>query len=226
MPPIINFKICDNSADCNGIAQCPTGVFTWDDDAKTIRIDHTKCVECGACADFCSVNAIRYAGNAEELAKIQAEIDADPRTVAELLVDRYGCAPIIDTHSFELSKQKLADRMNTARPVLIEFNTEATIECLLKSVPIAEIQAAFHPDAVYSKFILGEGGGASLTMESPKPHACGSIRAANSSAATTAMSRWTKKENSSKRLQPSPKTYKLGEVVTHATVVKLAYTQH
>jgi len=154
MPPIINFKICDNSADCNGIVECPTGVFGWDDVVKTITIDKEKCIECGACANFCSVEAIRYAKDEEELAKIQKEIDDDPRTVADLFIERYGCAPITDTHSFKADPETVRKRSTSGRPVIVEFNAEETIECLLRSVPIADIQAEFHKDAIYSKFIV------------------------------------------------------------------------
>jgi len=156
MPPLINFKICDNSADCNGIPTCPTGVFYFDEIEKTLKTDLSKCIECAACADCCSVNAIRYAKDEEEFAQIQKEIDEDPRKISDLFCDRYGSDTVIDTYTFELSPEKLANRINSNRPVIIEFNTPSTIECLLKSIPIQFIQDQFHKDATYSKFFVDE----------------------------------------------------------------------
>ncbi len=34
MSVLINFKICDNSPDCNGIRDCPTKAFYWDKENK------------------------------------------------------------------------------------------------------------------------------------------------------------------------------------------------
>lgn len=156
MPPIINFKICDNSADCTGIAKCPCGVFSWDESEKHIKLDESKCVECGACADFCTIDALRYANDAEELARFKKEIDEDTRNVAELFVERYGSAPIDDTNLFELSETKVANRIKSNRPVIVEFNQASTIECLLKSVPVADIMAVFNNEATFSRFIVTE----------------------------------------------------------------------
>lgn len=154
MPPIINFNICDNSADCNGITACPQGVFVWDDKNRTIKIEKERCIDCGACVNFCSVNAIRYAKNEQERKQIEDEIASDTRTIKDLFVDRYGAMPIDDKYLFELSKEKLANRINSNRPVIIEFNRTETIECLLKSVPIVDIQAKFNKDATYSRFFI------------------------------------------------------------------------
>lgn len=154
MPPIINFKICDNSADCNGITKCPFGVFGWDDKKKTITVDIGRCADCGACADFCTVNAIRYAKDQEEYEKIKREIDEDTRTVADLFVDRYGATPLDDKYLFELSPEKVKNRIESNRPVIVEFNDYDTVECLLKSIPIVEISREFHPDATYSRFFV------------------------------------------------------------------------
>ena len=153
MPPIINFKICDNSADCNGITQCPAGVFSWNEAERTIKMDATKCTECGACNDFCPVDAIRYAKDANDFARLQKEFDDDPRTVAELFVDRYG-ATNLDEHQLKNDIQIFRNRIKSQRPMIVEFNQESTIECLLKSIPIADIQAAFHKDSTYSRFII------------------------------------------------------------------------
>ena len=47
MPVLINFKICDNAKECNGIEVCPTGALSWNEEDQTIEIDNSKCIECG-----------------------------------------------------------------------------------------------------------------------------------------------------------------------------------
>jgi NAD-dependent dihydropyrimidine dehydrogenase PreA subunit len=154
MPPIINFKICDNSEDCNAIHMCKSGVFGWDRKRKTITLNYKKCKECGVCVNYCEVNAIRYCASKEECKKIEAEIEKDPRTITELFIDRYGAMPIDDAYVYELTPERLKQRINIQRPIIVEFNRRETIHCLFKSVPIADIQEQFHPDATYAKFFI------------------------------------------------------------------------
>jgi len=130
------------------------GVFFWDNNEKTIKTDLSKCTECGDCESFCTVNAIRYAKDKKQLKKIQKEIDKDTRTIADLFVDRYGSDTVVDVYTFKLGKEKVQNRINSNRPVIIEFNSPDTIECLLKSIPISFIQEQFHKDATYSKFFI------------------------------------------------------------------------
>jgi len=108
---------------------------------------------------MCTVNAIRYAKCADELKDIQAEIDADPRTIADLFVDRYGADTVVDTYTFEYTPEKLQNRIESNRPAILEINRPETIQCLLGSIPISHIQDQFHPEATYSKFITEEIGG-------------------------------------------------------------------
>jgi len=154
MPPIINFKICDNSEDCTAITKCPQGVFTWDKKRKTLEVNDRKCNGCGECVNFCPVKAIHFGMNKAELKRIAGEIEKDPRTITELFIDRYGAMPVDDAYVFELTPDRLKKRINVRRPVIIEFNRRETIACLLKSVPIADIQEQFHPDAAYAKFFI------------------------------------------------------------------------
>jgi len=154
MPPIINFKICDNSEDCKAIAKCSRGVFGWDKRRKTLTVNHKKCNGCGDCVNFCPVKAIRFGTTEDELKKIEQEIKRDSRTLTELFIDRYGAMPVDDAHVYELTPDRLKKRINVQRPVIIEFNRKETIACLFKSVPIADIQEQFHPDATYAKFFI------------------------------------------------------------------------
>ena len=58
MPVLINFKICDNCADCNGIRVCPVGAFHWDEENRSIAVDKEKCMGCEACVGACPVSTI------------------------------------------------------------------------------------------------------------------------------------------------------------------------
>lgn len=154
MPPIVNFKICDNSEDCSAIRMCEKGAFGWEKKHRTLTIDTKKCNECGKCVNYCPVKAIRFGAGKDECAQIEREIARDPRTITELFIDRYGAMPIDDAHVFELTPDRLKKRINVQRPIIVEFNRKDTIACLLKSVPIADIQEQFHPDATYAKFFV------------------------------------------------------------------------
>lgn len=156
MPVYINFKMCDNCADCDAISKCPAKVFRWDDSEKTLVLDKHLCLECGQCSNFCSVNAIRFAKDAAEAKKVEQEIANDPRTVNDLFVDRYGAASVLAAFSYDYSARKLADRVNTKKGVIAEFNTLDGIRCLVKSIPVSDIQKAFGGECAYSKFWINE----------------------------------------------------------------------
>lgn len=156
MPPIINFKICDNSEDCNAIRMCEREVFGWDSKRKNLTINYKKCNECGKCIDYCEVKAIRFCSGEDDCKKVEREIEKDPRTITELFIDRYGAMPIDNAYVHVLTPERLKQRINVQRPVIIEFNRRDTTACLLRSVPIADIQEQFHPDATYAKFFIKE----------------------------------------------------------------------
>ena len=140
MPVLINFKICDNAEACNGIKVCPTKAFHWNESKKTLEIDKEKCIECGLCAtseNTCREGAIHFAKTEEEYKKIKEEIDNDPRTIKDLMVDRYGATPI--NKPFNCSEKELTKVLTGAKPILVEVYQEDTIECLIKSTPIKEI---------------------------------------------------------------------------------------
>jgi NAD-dependent dihydropyrimidine dehydrogenase PreA subunit len=138
MSVLINFKICDNSKDCNGIAVCPTKTITWDEKNKTLKIDNSKCISCGKCEESCPVNAIRVAKDEKEYKKIKKEIDEDPRKVSDLFIDRYGAASV--SPAFLISPDKFEVQiLESNKPAVVEFFKNSSIKCLLYSIPIKEL---------------------------------------------------------------------------------------
>lgn len=138
MSVLINFKICDNSKDCNGITVCPTKAITWDEKSKILKIDNSKCISCGKCEESCPVNAIRVARNEQEYKKIKKEIDEDPRKVSDLFIDRYGAASV--SPAFLISPDKFEVQiLESTKPAVVEFFKNSSIKCLLYSIPIKEL---------------------------------------------------------------------------------------
>ena len=133
MPVIINWKICDNAKECNGLAACPTGAISWNEEEKTLKIDNSKCTSCGSCEPTCPVNAITVVATEEEMKQVQERIDKDPRTVEGLFVNRYGGAPVVKESI--LKKENLEQEISSGITA-IEFFTDSTIDCLILSIPI------------------------------------------------------------------------------------------
>lgn len=150
MAVLINFKICDNDKACSGMSACPQGVFQWDSKKNTLVIDNDKCISCGICEKACMVSAIKVARTKEEYEKIKKEYDEDPRTINDLLVDRYGATPIDKAMigSEEEIKLKL---LEVQRPFIVELYNEDSIMCLLKSIPMKKIADAFDSETRYRK---------------------------------------------------------------------------
>ncbi len=137
MPVLINFKICDNVPECNGIQACPTGALYWDDEKKTLAVDESKCILCGACERACEVGAIRVARTQEEYERIKKEIEEDPRTVADLFVDRYGAMPV--EPAFRIEHGFDVEVLQSPKPTVVELYNDDSIQCLIKSVPIKHL---------------------------------------------------------------------------------------
>ena len=150
MAVLINFKICDNDKACSGMSACPQGVFQWDSEKNTLVIDNDKCISCGICEKACMVSAIKVARTKEEYEKIKKEYDEDPRTINDLLVDRYGATPIDKAMigSEEEIKLKL---LEAQRQFIVELYNEDSIMCLLKSIPMKKIADAFDSETRYRK---------------------------------------------------------------------------
>lgn len=77
MAVLINFKICDNAKECGGVAVCPTGALSFDEEKQTIIIDNDKCISCGKCEKECPIGAISVAKNKLEYDKIKQDIEND-----------------------------------------------------------------------------------------------------------------------------------------------------
>lgn len=124
-----------------------TGVFSWGE--QGLMIDNEKCISCGKCEKACMVSAIKVAKNKEEYQRIKKEIEEDPRTINDLLVDRYGAKPI--DIAMIGNEDEIEMKMEAKRPMMIELYNEDSIMCLLKSIPIKEIADTFDKDTRYRK---------------------------------------------------------------------------
>jgi NAD-dependent dihydropyrimidine dehydrogenase PreA subunit len=138
MPVLINFKICDNAKECNGIAVCPTGAISWDDAKKAIVIDNSKCTSCGKCVPACMVDAIRVAKTDAEYKKIKKEFAADKRKASDLFIDRYGA---MSTHpAFLIGEDKFGLEVEGSHKLTAaEIFNDSSIMCLLFSIPVKEL---------------------------------------------------------------------------------------
>lgn len=147
MPIKINYNICDNAAECSGISVCPTGALYWDDSMQNLLgekgmlcADNSKCISCGKCVSDvgCPIGAIFYARTDAELNEITAGYETDIDQVERLFVERYGAAPIDE--SLCIGEDKL-QRILSANEgvVLLEEYSDASIQCLLSSIPVETI---------------------------------------------------------------------------------------
>ena len=150
MAVLINFKICDNDRACSGKSICPRGVFGWDEINNTLTIDNEKCISCGLCEKACMVSAIKVAKTEEEYERIEKEFEEDPRSINDLLVDRYGSTPI-DAAMIGEEEEVKVKLLDAKRPLIIELYNEESIMCLLKSIPIKIIADSFDKGTRYRK---------------------------------------------------------------------------
>ncbi len=149
MAVLVNFKICDNAKECGGLAVCPTGALSWNEEKETIEIDNDKCISCGLCEKECPIGAMAVAKNEEEYNRFKKEIEDDPRTTKDLFVDRYGAVAISDFFKIEFADIKEKSEKNVI--TLIEVYNPDIAECLLKSIPIKELTKNLPKDTLYYK---------------------------------------------------------------------------
>jgi len=149
MAVLVNFKICDNAKECGGIAVCPTGALSYDDEKESIVIDNDKCISCGMCENECPIGAIMVARTDEEYDKLKEEIDNDNRTTKDLFVDRYGATPL--SEFFMIEADDIENKVNNDVITLIELYNEDSIQCLLKSIPIKDLSKDLPKDTLFYK---------------------------------------------------------------------------
>jgi ferredoxin len=151
MTAIINFKICDNSPECDGPNVCPVKAITWNSQKNTLEIDESKCTNCGACARACDVCAIKVATGAE-LKFIKQEYANDKRKTSDLFVDRYGAQSTDKTSLISYAYfQSIISKSNSM--VFEVFDSTATM-CLIKSMPIREL---FKKNIIYNRIDINTG---------------------------------------------------------------------
>lgn len=149
MAVLINFKICDNAKECGGVAVCPTGALSFDEEKQTIIIDNDKCISCGKCEKECPIGAISVAKNKLEYDKIKQDIENDKRTTKDLFVDRYGASPL--SEFFMIESEQLEDKIKHDGVVMIECYNDDSIQCLLKSIPIKELSKDLPKNTLFYK---------------------------------------------------------------------------
>ena len=149
MSVLINFKICDNARECGGLAVCPTGAISYDENKKSLVIDNDKCISCGLCEKECPIGAINVAKSQEEYNKIKEMIDNDERTIEDLFVDRYGAAPL--SEFFMIDSNDIEKKIINDKTVMIELYNDESIQCLLKSIPIKELVKDFSESMLFYK---------------------------------------------------------------------------
>ena len=141
MSILINTKICDNAKECDGADACPTDALYWDETYKKLKIDDSKCTNCGLCVKACLVGAIKLATNEEEYKKIQKEIEEDPRIVSDLFIDRYGAE--LKQSAFFIEKGIDLEILQADRLAVLELFNDDSIQCLAYSIPIRELFKGF-----------------------------------------------------------------------------------
>lgn len=149
MAVLVNFKICDNAKECGGVAVCPTGALSYDEEKETIVIDNEKCISCGLCERECPIGAISVAKTDEEYDKIKKEIDEDRRTIKDLFVDRYGATPL--SEFFMIKPEEIENKLNKDGIALVELYNDDSIQCLLKSIPVKDLTRDMDSNTLFYK---------------------------------------------------------------------------
>ena len=155
---LINYNICDNAPECGGIAVCSeiAGALFWNEEERKVDYDADLCIACGKCADEeigCPIGAIRFAKTEEEYVQIEKEIAEDTRRIEDLQVERYGASPIEECILIDKLDNWLGKQDKTSI-LFVELFTDDTIQCLLHSIKIEDIQAIVNGNSKYTKVQL------------------------------------------------------------------------
>ncbi len=151
---ILNRNICDNTPLCSGIEICPTGALFWDENKERIEYNENTCIDCGACADECPVDAILWGIDDADYERKLQEVKNDTRSEEELVVERYGASPIKEP----IMVSSLADfvQKSVNDLVLLEFYEDESINCLLHSIRVEEIKGWLNEPITYAKVNIQE----------------------------------------------------------------------
>ncbi|MFA5052616.1 MAG: 4Fe-4S binding protein [Parcubacteria group bacterium] len=152
MRPLINFKVCDNSPECDAVAVCPTKAIIWDEGKKTLSVISEKCIGCQKCVSACPVGAIKFAATIEDENRIIREFEEEAAQVGELFIDRYGATPIGPNAGYKESEIDLNSVLSDGISV-IELIDPENMSCLRASIPIKRL---FSNDVYYSKALSDE----------------------------------------------------------------------
>lgn len=153
MSVFVNFKICDNAVECSGIEVCPSKALYWDGNEKTVVTDNDKCMSCDLCVAACPAGAIRVAHNLMEEIQIEKDIEDDPRTLKDLMVERYGASPVNETTLISVREAEEHIAKNSLLTIIEIIDNDDT-PCLINSVPISEIFGDLGYD--YFKITIGD----------------------------------------------------------------------
>ena len=138
MYPLINFKVCDNSPECDAVANCPTGAITWDEKNETLLVTPEKCIGCQKCVLSCPVRAIKLVSTPEEEEAVRKEFEEDAVRVGELFVNRYGAMPIGPSAGIKESEVNLDD-ISDSNLSVIELDDPENLTCMRASIPIKRL---------------------------------------------------------------------------------------
>jgi NAD-dependent dihydropyrimidine dehydrogenase PreA subunit len=119
VPVLVNYKICDKGKSCPCISVCPTKAWYWDEKNKRPAVDNTKCTNCWTCIKACPARAVLFAFTEKELEGLKKEVEKDPRTEKDLMIERYNSDPV--NPEIMLSAENFDKVIDSNELVFVEF---------------------------------------------------------------------------------------------------------